>query len=60
MLNRLLLLNAGKNILYSQNETSENEMTSESETAEETLLELAKNLPILKALTTEDIGRVDE
>jgi hypothetical protein len=30
-------------------------MTNEGETAEETLLELAKNLPVSKALTTEDI-----
>jgi hypothetical protein len=41
--------------LCPQNETSENETTNEGETAEETLLELSKNLPVSKALTAEDI-----
>jgi hypothetical protein len=48
------LIKCWKNILCPQNETSENEITNEGETAEETLLELAKNLPVSKALTTED------
>jgi hypothetical protein len=48
------LIKYWKNILSPQNETSENEMTNESEMALETLLDLAKNLPISKALTTED------
>jgi hypothetical protein len=49
------LIKCWKNILCPQNETSKNEMTNEGEMAEETFLELAKNLPISKALTTEDI-----
>jgi hypothetical protein len=49
------LIKCWKNILCPQNETSKNEMTNEGEMAEETLLELAKNLPVSKALTTEDI-----
>jgi hypothetical protein len=48
------LIKCWKNILCPRNETSENEITNEDETAEETLLELAKNLPVSKALTTED------
>jgi hypothetical protein len=47
------MVNTGKKML--RRAISKNEMTNEGETAEETLLELAKNLPVLKALTTEDI-----
>jgi hypothetical protein len=47
-----LMVNTGKQML--RRAISENEMTDEGETAEETLLELAINLSVLKALTAED------
>jgi hypothetical protein len=46
------MVNTGKQML--RRAISENEMTDEGETAEETLLELAINLSVLKAVTIED------